>query len=232
MAVSGIGTTGYPAGYETRRTTIKTSKRGFASRIGNTYTTNEIYSSNGGGKKTISSNTAMEAYLASASYNVKERKTAFDTYESENYKLVPDNEAGCFDIYNKSGKRIGAFLYSDIKIRGIAYDTSIDNKTKDEMTMDEYKQWFRNEVSKMPVSAFVSSTFISDTLIITEEAFKRMKNDPEWEKRHEEFEKKIEEQIKEAQEKSKAQRELAQINYFNSQLASQQRLQRFFVEKI
>ena len=24
-----------------------------------------------------------------------------DTYESENYRIMPDNEAGCFDIYNK-----------------------------------------------------------------------------------------------------------------------------------
>ena len=30
---------------------------------------------------------------------------------------MPDNEAGCFDIYNKQGERIGAFDYSDIKVR-------------------------------------------------------------------------------------------------------------------
>ena len=30
---------------------------------------------------------------------------------------MPDNEEGCFDIYNKQGERIGAFDYSDIKVR-------------------------------------------------------------------------------------------------------------------
>ena len=30
---------------------------------------------------------------------------------------MPDNEAGCFDIYNKQGERLGAFDYSDIKVR-------------------------------------------------------------------------------------------------------------------
>ncbi|MCM1468260.1 MAG: hypothetical protein NC086_08940, partial [Alistipes sp.] len=52
---------------------------------------------------------------------------------------------------------------------------------KEEMTMDEYKQWFMNEMSKMPVSAWVRSTIAGGTLTITEECFDRMKNDPEWE---------------------------------------------------
>lgn len=42
---------------------------------------------------------------------------AYEKYESENYKIVPDNEAGCFTIYTKQGERIGAFTYNDIKIR-------------------------------------------------------------------------------------------------------------------
>lgn len=44
-------------------------------------------------------------------------KTVYKMYESENYKIVPDNEAGCFDIYNKQGEHLGAFAYSDIKVR-------------------------------------------------------------------------------------------------------------------
>lgn len=44
-------------------------------------------------------------------------KPAYDTYESKNYRIVPDNEAGCFDIYNVQGERLGAFEYSDIKVR-------------------------------------------------------------------------------------------------------------------
>ena len=65
---------------------------------------------------------------------------------------------------------------------GFAYDSSISNKSKDEMTMDEYKQWFMNEMSGMPVSSWVRSSFSSGALIIKEEAFERMKNDPEYEK--------------------------------------------------
>lgn len=65
--------------------------------------------------------------------------------------------------------------------RGFTYDSSISNKSKEEMTMDEYKQWFMNEMSKMPVSAWYSSTCVGGALTITEECFERMKNDPEWE---------------------------------------------------
>ena len=61
------------------------------------------------------------------------------------------------------------------------YDSSISNKSKEEMTMDEYKQWVMNEMSQMPVSAWVRSTFSSGATVIKEEAFERMKNDPEYE---------------------------------------------------
>ena len=64
---------------------------------------------------------------------------------------------------------------------GFTYDSSISNKPKEEMTMDEYKQWFMNEMSQMPVSAWYSSTCVGGALTITEECFERMKNDPEWE---------------------------------------------------
>ena len=65
---------------------------------------------------------------------------------------------------------------------GFTYDSSISNKSKEEMTMDEYKQWFMNEMSQMPVSSWVRSSFSSGALVIKEEAFERMKNDPEYEK--------------------------------------------------
>jgi len=64
---------------------------------------------------------------------------------------------------------------------GFSYDNSISEKSKAEMTMDEYKSWFMNEMSKMPVSAWYRSTCIGGALTITEEAFEKMKNDPEWE---------------------------------------------------
>jgi hypothetical protein len=65
---------------------------------------------------------------------------------------------------------------------GFTYDSSISNKSKEEMTMDEYKQWFMNEMSRMPVSGWYRSTCVGGALTITEECFERMKTDPEWEK--------------------------------------------------
>lgn len=61
------------------------------------------------------------------------------------------------------------------------YDSSISNKSKEEMTMDEYKQWVMNEMSQMPVSAWVRSTYSSGATVIKEEAFERMKSDPGYE---------------------------------------------------
>ena len=64
---------------------------------------------------------------------------------------------------------------------GFTYDSSISNKPKEEMTMDEYKQWFMNQMSGMPVSSWVRSSFSSGALVVKEEAFERMKSDPEYE---------------------------------------------------
>lgn len=64
---------------------------------------------------------------------------------------------------------------------GFTYDSSISNKTKEEMTMDEYKQWVMNEMPQMPVSGWYRSTCVGGSLIITDEAFEKMKSDPEWE---------------------------------------------------
>ncbi len=64
---------------------------------------------------------------------------------------------------------------------GITYNKSISNKPKEKMTMDEYKQWFMNEMSQMPVSAWYRSTCVGGSLVITEEAFEKMKSDPKWE---------------------------------------------------
>ena len=64
---------------------------------------------------------------------------------------------------------------------GFTYDSAISNKSKEEMTMDEYKQWVMNEMAQMPVSAWVRSTYSSGATVIKEEAFERMKSDPEYE---------------------------------------------------
>lgn len=64
---------------------------------------------------------------------------------------------------------------------GFTYDSSISGKSREEMTMDEYKQWFMHEMQKMPLSAYFRSTIVGGELTITEECFERMKSDPEWE---------------------------------------------------
>ena len=66
-------------------------------------------------------------------------------------------------------------------LSNLSYDSSISAKSKDEMTLDEYKQWVMNEISKMPVSDWASSTYSSGSIVIKEEAFEAMKNDPEYE---------------------------------------------------
>lgn len=60
-------------------------------------------------------------------------------------------------------------------------NSSVGGKSKDEMTLDEYKQWVMNEISQMPVSGWARSTYSSGAIIIKEEAFERMKIDPEYE---------------------------------------------------
>ena len=66
------------------------------------------------------------------------------------------------------------------KLDGISYGRNVE-KNKSEMTIDEYKQWFMNETASYPVSGWVKSTFSSSTLVIKEDAFERMKDDPEYE---------------------------------------------------
>lgn len=61
------------------------------------------------------------------------------------------------------------------------FDNSVLNKSKEDMTLDEYKQWVMNELSQLPVSGWVQNTFSSGALVIKEEAFENMKNNPEFE---------------------------------------------------
>lgn len=64
---------------------------------------------------------------------------------------------------------------------GFTYNSNISNKSKKEMSLDEYKQWFMNEMSKIPVSGYYRASF-TGSMVITEKAFEKMKSDPEWEK--------------------------------------------------
>lgn len=61
------------------------------------------------------------------------------------------------------------------------FDNSVLNKSKEDMTLEEYKQWVMNELSQLPVSGWMQSSFSSGALVIKEEAFENMKNDPEFE---------------------------------------------------
>lgn len=58
---------------------------------------------------------------------------------------------------------------------------SVASQEKSGMSMEEYRQWFRNEVSDIRSETYAYSPYISDTLVIKEEAFEKMKNEPEWE---------------------------------------------------
>lgn len=62
-----------------------------------------------------------------------------------------------------------------------SFDNSVLSKSKEDMTLEEYKQWVMNELSQLPVSGWVQSSFSSGALVIKEEAFENMKNDPEFE---------------------------------------------------
>ncbi len=116
MGVNGIGTQHYPAWRETGKAKKNNSGIGFAGRMADADTVGSVPPQRAS-VRAAGQNTVLEAYRASASAGVRNVKPAYETYESENYKIVPDNEAGCFDIYNKQGEKLGAFDYSDIKVR-------------------------------------------------------------------------------------------------------------------
>ena len=111
MSISGVGA-GYSEWREIRKTQKNNSGTGFVGRMADMDTTESSSS-----QRTSVRISALDAYRASAASAVRNVKPAYETYESENYRIVPDNEAGCFDIYDKQGERIGAFDYSDIKVR-------------------------------------------------------------------------------------------------------------------
>lgn len=111
MSISGVGA-GYSEWREIRKAQKNNSRTGFVGRMADMDTTESSSS-----QRTSVRISALDAYRASAASAVRNVKSAYETYESENYRIVPDNEAGCFDIYDKQGERIGAFDYSDIKVR-------------------------------------------------------------------------------------------------------------------
>lgn len=115
MSVNGIGA-GYPARRETGKAQKNSLGTGFANKMAGADTAGSVPSQRTS-VRLAGQNSALEAYRALTASAVRNVKPSYEAYESENYKIVPDNETGCFDIYNKQGERIGAFEYSDIKIR-------------------------------------------------------------------------------------------------------------------
>ncbi len=114
MSINGIGTPHYPVWRETGKAQKNYMGIGFTDRMAGVDTAGSFFSQRTS-VKAAGQNTALEAYQASA--RVRNVRLAYETYESGNYRIVPDNEAGCFDIYNKQGERLGAFDYSDIMVR-------------------------------------------------------------------------------------------------------------------
>ena len=47
------------------------------------------------------------------------------------------------------------------KINNALNNSVVSEKSKDEMSLDEYKQWVMNQISQFPVSGWVRSTFSS-----------------------------------------------------------------------
>lgn len=115
MSISGIGV-GYPAWREIGKAQKNSSGTGFADEMAGADAAGSAPSQRTSVRK-AGKNSALEAYRASAVSAVHNVKPAYETYESENYRIVPNNESGCFNIYNKQGERIGAFDYTDIKVR-------------------------------------------------------------------------------------------------------------------
>ncbi|MDE6744317.1 MAG: hypothetical protein K2J95_10610 [Lachnospiraceae bacterium] len=95
------------------------------------------------------SGTGFADRIANAASVVRDVKPAYETYESANYKIVPNNEIGRFDIYNKQGEKLGVFNYSDIKIRQ-------DSTTG--------KQFLISEHGTMSYSAMVMDGELKDAL--------------------------------------------------------------------
>ena len=116
MSINGIGA-GYPAWHETGKSNKNSnSGTGFADSMADAGMAGAFPFQKTSTRKT-EQNVILEAYRTSASVGVRNVKPAYEKYESENYRIVPDNESGCFDIYNKQGEKLGLFSYSDIKIR-------------------------------------------------------------------------------------------------------------------
>lgn len=143
-----IGSIGVDNRYSTKYNNLK-SNRESDKWVGTLTQTVDKNTSSRADVNRAKKSTAMDSYLVLSGNGVNNLKQAYSQYESENYRIVPDNEAGCFDIYNKDGERLGAFSYSDIKIR------------QDETTG---KQFLISEHGTMSYDALVLDDELKDAL--------------------------------------------------------------------
>ncbi len=60
-------------------------------------------------------------------------------------------------------------------------DIQLSEKERSEMTMEAYKKWFRDKVSAIQSAYSANTSYLSDTLVIKEDAFEKMKSDAQWE---------------------------------------------------
>lgn len=121
-------------------------------------------------------NLYADSYLTS----VRNRRNATSKDTFINAMNKADGSKNSEDTSNEKYPRDVTIAYPP-RTNNALNNSGFLGKSKDEMSLDEYKQWVMNQISQFPVSGWVRSTFSSGAIVIKEEAFERMKNDPEYE---------------------------------------------------
>lgn len=118
MGINGIAAGYFSAGHAGNKAAKAETGTGFAEKMKErAVSIRENSALSGGNARAIGQNSAVATYFTSSVHSANTVKQVYKSYQSENYKIVPDNEAECFDIYNGQGERLGAFSYKDIKVR-------------------------------------------------------------------------------------------------------------------
>lgn len=121
-------------------------------------------------------NPYADSYLTSA----QSRRNTTSKYTFINAMNKADGSKNSVDTSNEKYPGDVTIAYPP-RTNNALNNSVVCGKSKDEMSLDEYKQWVMNQISQFPVSGWVRSTFSSGAIVIKEEAFERMKNDPEYE---------------------------------------------------
>ena len=101
MSINGIGT-GYLAWRETGNAQKNSSGTGFANKMAGADMAGSVPSQRTS-VRTAGQNSALDAYRASAVSAVRNVKPAYETYESENYRIVQDGETGKQFLISRHG---------------------------------------------------------------------------------------------------------------------------------